>query len=179
MSCHYHAFVGPYIEVHNPLRIGTKSVKTCTNEKCSKHGAYSADSFCSKCGSAIGEVNIPCRERKKFDVWTEFGGKEPFYEISGERLKIDNDYVLYHSNMNKGPGRTLYENCVILPMDAAFVQNEIDSLKTFHVKELARLKEVFGDESVKIKWGGHHLLELTNLGPVLYFSRNVTTTLKH
>jgi hypothetical protein len=38
-------------------------------------------------------------------------------------------------------------------MDAAFVQKEMDTIATFHAKEIARLKEVFGDDSVQIKWG--------------------------
>lgn len=153
MSCHYHAFVGPYVEVHNPLRVGTKQVKTCTKKGCVKHGQPSEDSFCPKCGSAIGEVNIPCKERKKFYPYEDFGFKTDISKLSKESTPLPDDYEIFYFPTKKGPGRTLYETCAIVPMDAAFVQAEIDTLASRYTKEVSRLKEIFGNDSVKIKWG--------------------------
>ena len=153
MSCNYYVFIGPYLQVHNPLRDGVKQIDSCPNQKCSKHKNYSSDSFCSKCGSAIGEVSVPCKERKVFDIYTEFGEKEPLAKVRGEGLKIEDDYVLYTSNKQKGPGCTLSDDAEIIPMTPDVVQKDMDTMRAFHAKEIARLQEVFGNVSVQIKWG--------------------------
>ena len=153
MSCNYQVYLGPYIQVHNPIRTGKKTIKTCSNKGCSKHRTESSDAFCPKCGSPVNDVSIPCKERTEFDVYTEFKGKEPLWKVNAEGLERSSDYGFYTSNMKHGPGQRLSNDAEIIPLTAEDVQKQIDTITIFHGNEISRLKKIFGNDSVQIKWG--------------------------
>lgn len=153
MGCHYHVFLGPYLEVFNPYVPRPEKIQGCSNPQCKKHKERSSDQFCPKCGTQIGLVEILKVARKEFDCYEEFDG-DPFMELRFEgRTKEQENYMLLKSNRTNRSGRTFSEESEILPIDREMPNAEMLSFALDFEKEIRRITDVFGEKNVKVKWG--------------------------
>ena len=156
MSCHYHVFIGPYLEVHNPIRETTEKIRSCGNPNCGRHKKRlinSSDQFCPSCGEKIRHVDVPSRGRKEFNIYDEFTA-ERLTEARFEGMpKQYQDYMLFCSNMNDCDGKTFYDTVEVVSMDQNTPNAQIEEFAKYFAIEIARIAEVFGKDVVKIKWG--------------------------
>jgi ribosomal protein L32 len=156
MSCNYHVFLGPYLEVHNPIRKTTEKIRSCANEKCKRHKKQLSDSsaqFCPSCGEKIRHVDIPCEGRKEFNIYDEFK-KERLTELSFEGMPDEcENYMYFHSNLRDCAGRTFYDNTMMLPMNETTPLKEIAEFTARFGDEIQHITKIFGAENVKIRWG--------------------------
>lgn len=148
MGLSYHTYIGPYIEVFNPLKPSTKKYHSCPNEKCSNNKKGISDAFCGKCGTRVQLLNFPCKERITFYYLDEFSEKTSLQTPSGE---FDRD-KLYFIDDALGDSRCGNDNC-ICDLTHTNVQAGLDTFKEVNHMEITRLKEVFGADNVVIKWG--------------------------
>ena len=154
MSVSYYWYIGPYIKVYNPLKQSTEKFHSCTNPKCENYEERISDQYCSKCGTKIGIVEVPCNTRIDFDVYYEFKD-EQLAEINRYDSSGDKDNIYYISNKkNLGAGRKLDCNdCEEISFDSDIIESELRVMKKDFVKEIVRLKEIFGEENVNVLWG--------------------------
>ena len=106
MGIDYKVYVGPYIEVYNPLKDSTEEYHTCPNKKCEKYKSKIGDKFCSVCGSKIKLVTFPCKESISFDVYEEFEGEPLSQALSESNQKEYREYKFYVPNLKGSPGRS-------------------------------------------------------------------------
>jgi hypothetical protein len=153
MGCHYHVFVGPYLEVHNPIKWTTENIMACPSAECSKHAKRSSDSFCPNCGCKIQMVEVAINRKKNFSLYEKFP-KERLIEIRFEGMPEEyKDFMLFKSNIYDSPGKTLCDETVVLPMDQNTANTEIGQFAKDFATELSYIESVFGTASVRIKWG--------------------------
>ena len=155
MSVDYKCYVGPYIKVFNPEKDSTEEYHSCPNKKCDKHKKQLSDKFCPSCGTKITLVTFPCKSKIDFDIYKEFK-KEPISEVMCEsKPKELENYDFYISNSTKSPGiniNVVYEH-FIKDFNETIIVSEVQQFEIQLSKEINRLKEVFGNENVQIKWG--------------------------
>jgi hypothetical protein len=155
MGIDYHTYVGPYIQVHNPKRKTTEEYPTCSNEKCAKHKKHSyGDKFCPDCGSEIRSISFPCVAPLDFDVYEEFNDRltKYFFECCPDEVE---DFLCFAGNVNGSPGKSFYpkQEVYILEVSPSNIPKEIAALEEMYKEEINRLKAVFGNDAVQIKWG--------------------------
>lgn len=151
MSVHYHVFLGPYLEVHNPMKDTVVPRQTCPNEKCSNHKKKVEANFCPRCGEKIRHIGVPARARVEFNAYDEFEG-ESITEFTSEDIK-DENYIYFHTNRNDCPGTTFYDSPEVRPIDGETPNKEMAEFSKYHAKEIGILEQKFGKDSVKVKWG--------------------------
>lgn len=157
MSCHYHVFLGPYLEVHNPIQSTTKKIRSCGNPQC---GWYKkpmpqqySNQFCGQCGEKIRHLDVPSSGRKEFNIYDEFK-TERLTELCFEGMpRASEDYMYFQSNIKDSAGRTFYDNTAFVPIDETIPKTEMDLFASNFAEEILRIEQVFGKESAKIKWG--------------------------
>lgn len=153
MSVHYHVFLGPYLEVHNPIKATTVKKRSCPNEQCFNNGELVQANFCPKCGTKVLHIEVAARGRKAFNAYDELDG-ERLIELRFEDMpKECKDFMYFHSNLTKCAGRTFCDSTEIVPMDENTPNAEKERFARDFAKEIARIKEVFGESAIKIKWG--------------------------
>jgi hypothetical protein len=152
MSCHYHVYVGPYLEVHNPVQDTTTKRQSCPNAKCNNHKKLVEANFCPKCGEKIKHLDVPSRGRKEFEVYNEF--KSPkIDELRSEDLR-DENYMYFRPDLGRGTcGRTYYDDCGIFPLAENTPATEMQAFAEKCTEEILRIEQVFGKDKVTIKWG--------------------------
>lgn len=149
----YHVFVGPYLEVHNPVRPIIKQRPSCPNPKCNLHKKKADSKFCPQCGTKNEPTDYESTGKTEFNICDEFK-TERLTELRFEGMpKACKDYMYFHSNIDSGAGRTLSDDSEFIPMDVRTPINETNVFETLFAEEIQRIKEVFGEDRVKIKWG--------------------------
>lgn len=151
MGINYNTFVGPYIEVYNPMKDTVEEYHTCPNKKCKNHGAYIGDGYCSKCGRSIERQTRPSKNKIEFDCYEELESNS-LYEVLTEYKpdgKIDCQYFIdgsigismdgYHSNVSEISSESIVE--------------QLDKINKKLKNDICKLQKVFGKDNVKIKWG--------------------------
>lgn len=152
MSIDYNTYVGPYIEVYNPEKDSTEEYHSCPNKKCTNHTKDISAGFCSECGSKIERMSRKCKERVDFDTWEEFD--DSICEVlCGYKPDGCENFMYLVSNVGKIGLNLDGRNPSINEIDCGKPLVEIFDFKSIKKKEIDRLKEVFGTDNVKIKWG--------------------------
>jgi hypothetical protein len=147
MSVDYNTFVGPYLEVHNPLRNSTEEYHTCSNKKCKNHAKPISDKFCSKCGGKIKLERFPCQNRIEFDINViseDLSEAMIEYNYNG-----DNMYFYYSDYGSSFDGN----DCIAKEID---INDPVKKLYEFQLKfksEIEQIQNIFGKDNVKVKWG--------------------------
>ena len=150
MSSSYNVYVGPYIEIYNPIK-NTKVLKsTCITKGCEQSGIVSKAKFCPDCVKAIGKALFDAKERVEFDVEEAFDGE--LTDIMPENE--DENYFHLHDNEIDGVGRNL-DDCEqsLTEITAETINQEITKLDYKYEEHIETLKKTFGEENVKVKWG--------------------------
>lgn len=155
MSTDYNTYVGPYIKVYNPKKPSTKEYHSCTNKKCKNYEVELSSKFCDKCGDKIQLIKVPSSEAIDFDVYEKCNEviAEVMCEYKPDELK---EYNIYISN-----NRNKYNNSIYDPKYETYAINATVNSLTEDIykfwmafdKEIVKLKYVFGDDNVEIKWG--------------------------
>lgn len=151
MSCHYHVFLGPYLEVFNPVKNTTVKRQSCPNAACTNHKKLVEANFCDKCGTKIKHIEVESRGRQRFNSYEEFGG-ESLIEVTHEGMD-EEDYIRFESNIRGVGGRTFYDEVAVLPIDSNTPNAEIEAFNKHFAREIRILVNFFGADAVKIKWG--------------------------
>jgi hypothetical protein len=153
MGVDYHVHVGPYITVRNPPRNTTKDFDSCPKKSCSEYGKIITSKFCSVCGSEIKLISFPCEAPLYIDIYGEFDERlsEAFYE-SDSPLK---DTMVLLSNKRDTGGKTVDPSQCdeLVDMSNVNVQEEINKFKKILSKDIQKLEELFGKNSISVKWG--------------------------
>lgn len=155
MSTDYNTYVGPYIKVYNPKKPSTKEYHSCTNKKCKNYEVELSSKFCDKCGDKIQLIKVPSSEAIDFNVYEKCNEviAEVMCEYKPDELK---EYNIYISN-----NRDKYDNSVFDPKyetyainaDAISLKDNLDKFSDAFKFEIQKLKSVFGNSNVEIKWG--------------------------
>lgn len=112
-----------------------------------------SDAYCPKCGSKIDLLIKYTQERTRFDANSEFANGtlrdvySDFDDHDHMHFVDDGQWGLLHLLINTGNGDSV--NDLTDKNPAA----EVDEFKGIRSKETARLKEVFGEEHVSVRWG--------------------------
>lgn len=154
MGVDYNVYAGPYIVVFNPLKDSTEEFYSCPNKKCNNHNKPISDEFCSKCGTKIERMIRPCQERIDFNYFEEF--EERFAEAFPEyKPNGCDDYLYLITNMKNDVGVHIDPKYHV--SETVFdLKEQIEKLTEFtnrNRKEIRKLKNVFGEKNVQIKWG--------------------------
>ena len=144
MSVDYTKMVGAYAKVYNPLTEKESFIYACVNEKCMDNGKKCPSNFCPRCGKEIGKKKVMISERIEFDCYKELD--EKMY-----RAMKDDDYCYYVSNISTEDDHLedISEN-EITPEQIASGLAKFNENRS---REISKLKKVFGEENVKVKWG--------------------------
>lgn len=156
MSVSHYVYCGPYIQCTKKYEIKKIEFNGCTNIECLRYRKQANTNFCSKCGNPIEKlfdtrnVQVSKKLDELFDVDT-------FCLIHDEILTCEYDILLpnlFPKNIDKK--RQYYikfkdSNCQNLTN--LNISSEIDELAKFHVKEIEKLKNLYGEDQVKIFWG--------------------------
>ncbi len=153
MSIDYSVHVGPYIVVHNPPVETTEEYHSCPTKGCPNHKRHMSEKFCPACGSGIRVVQFPTKAPKDFDVYKEFDSRlcEAFCDGGPEDLK---DAMVFLSD-EKGHDVVFDPTNELVDIDlrAVNMPESLDRFQEAFAKEIQRLKEVFGEQAVELRWG--------------------------
>ncbi len=154
ISCYI--YVGPYLECK---RTATKSIKEygCSNGSClnNRRSDLKPSNFCAQCGSAIQEF-------KKEKV---LSGYEASYQLPGEKLfarteERTEDYEpsVFLPNREyrsvKGSWRKSgFGDFRTEDIPAGTREQEMAEFWNEHVEEIKKLKTIYGEENVEMRWG--------------------------
>lgn len=154
MSVDYTSYVGPYIQVHNPKKPSTEEFHTCPNKKCRNHGVSIGNKFCEICGTEIKLVAFPCEKPVDFDIYQEFDDRV-CHAFSEWKPKEYQDYLFVIGNRKGSPGRSFdpIQDSYIEDLTKLNTAEELLAFMKMFSKEITRLKEVFGNDAVQVKWG--------------------------
>lgn len=151
MSTHVTVHIGPVARCKIE-QVSSKS-KGCTNSggKCPMGGkkALFQSEFCPRCGSKIGEIEIP-GTAEKVNPWTLFGDEEPLSNC----LSSDGTERLFTPNQRRSPPREFsfqpeYDSFEKV-FDANTIAVEIAWFKAAFGIQIAELEHVYG--AVAIDW---------------------------
>ncbi len=107
--------------------------------------------FCPKCGSEIGLIAVPAKERIEFDIYDEFDDR--LNEIAQHYGDMDEEiYISNKNNLGSGKDYESYERNIIQIFPDE-IPGALEKMKTDFEKEISRLKEVFGENNVNIQFG--------------------------
>jgi hypothetical protein len=154
MGVDYTAYVGPYIQVHNPPRPSFEEYHTCTTANCSNQNKPMSSKFCPVCGGAVTLQSRPCQSPVQLDVFSEFN--ERLCEALSEYKPKDSKNEIFLIGNKQGiPGRSFdpIETCSAVDMTGFNITQETMLFRDMLTAELARLKEIFGEDAVQVKWG--------------------------
>lgn len=152
MSTQYNVYVGPYIQVYNPSKTPSgPQYYRCENPNCVKYNIKSSNKYCSNCGSLI-VLSPPSMERIEFDVYNEFN--ESLSEIDSERSNKNYQYFISNiSPINIGNRYSSDCECEITSFQENVIADDLKLMSDTYKKEIAKLKEVFGDDDAVVRWG--------------------------
>ena len=146
MGVDHNVYAGPFALCQNEQqeKVGTKL--SCTNSGCSNYGKTLHDKFCPNCGFPVGDFDITyttervdsydladvmclmcCVGGLYGDVWVSNDISDDFYDFGHEH----------------------FVKCLM----GEEVSKAIDDFKKKHISDLEMLKEAYGEDNVKIKWG--------------------------
>jgi hypothetical protein len=153
MGVDYNTFIGPFVEVHNPPIPAKETLRTCSNVGCHQHKRYQSGEFCSSCGTKIGDVTFDSLAPIRVD-YVEFG--DAIVRIQRE-YKPDNckDYDIWIDNHNGSPGvrYDTHDSLYVESVTHERIVNEVNALLKRRELQINRLKEIFGEYAVQVKWG--------------------------
>lgn len=151
MSTEYQLHVGAYLEVYNPEKPSTTEYYACPKRSCSNFQVKCSTKFCPVCGTAISLVTVPTPVRIKFDVYEEC--LDNLAEVEGDSLPDEKqDYILFVSNITNGSGIST-QGSTLKEVTEKTIKNDLVEFKDIFKGEIIRIKEVFGEDNVKVKWG--------------------------
>lgn len=152
MGVSYYVKLGPYIEVKNPPKSSFTEYFGCPNKKCRHYNKAFTCKFCTDCGTAIELVKVPDSKPTEFDTWKETNDRlsKAFSEYLPDGLK---DILILMPN-KKGLGHhfSAYDSALV-PLNETIVLSETKRFESEYAKDIARVREVFGENAVQIKWG--------------------------
>ena len=150
MSVNYCVSVGCYIEVKTKPRPITVTYQACANLNCPKCTVETKHRFCPDCGCGTGPHLKIKTCSPLFDLYEEF--EDELDNITPE----DNEMMLLMENKTNSDYRQSMDSGAsfgrvdLHDLDIPGITNKFSA--KYH-KEIKRLKEVFGDNDVKIKFG--------------------------
>ena len=153
MGVSYYTYVGPYVKVYNPEKASKKEYHSCPNHGCSNNKKPMSDAYCSKCGTKIERLTFYIQDRTRFDANSEFADGtlrdvySDFDDHNYMHFVDDGQRDLLHLLMNINNGDFVSDLTDKNPA------TEVEEFKEIRRKEIARLKEVFGEENVSVRWG--------------------------
>jgi hypothetical protein len=142
----------------------------CPNSACKRYAIewpIYDDKLCSECGSALKEVEIE-EEVDAVDPWTlveelDSGMVQPFGECDIE-LSYDMGIHIWIGNHDtKEAERCFYisqDEESVTDVQMADIEAELKDFPQSYAKELSKLRDVYGDNNVTIKWGIIHAVYL-------------------
>ena len=146
MSVDYNKMVGAYAKVYNPLTEKESFIYACVNEKCVDKGKKCSSDFCPRCGKEISKKKVMIYERIEFDCEEALNDK--MY-----RVMKDDEYYYYISNISADNDGFLEEDAFENEITPEQITSGLAKLNKNRSKEISKLKKVFGEENVKVKWG--------------------------
>lgn len=154
MSTDYKTYIGPYIEVYNPLQTKINDFYGCINKTCKSCGTPQSYKFCPECGNEIQLIENHIKGRIEFDIHDET--KDTLSEmLCGDKPVKISDYRFFIPNDYKAPG-IIYDNKYdpfAYSVNEIIIKSDDADVSARYSGELLRLKEVFGEANVTIKWG--------------------------
>ncbi len=146
MSVSYNVFVGPYIKVRDIEIDRIEEYHTCLSTGCRNHKKEMSCGFCPKCGGRIERISRVVKGKIDFDYYDELGGN--FNEVFEYEKR---DFKIFTSDIGNDIG--FDGDFKEIPIGNITPATEITNLYEKYNKEVARIKEVFGDENVQVLWG--------------------------
>jgi len=108
MSNYRQLYYGPFMRVWMPeVTVGVNS-KTCTNEKCEKHGEHIHHNFCPHCGAEVKHLLIqkPSHLNLHEFLEEELNDQDLFTAVYPDNV----DYIIAVSNRRAGQGGVFFED---------------------------------------------------------------------
>lgn len=147
MGASYYVYVGPYIQAYNPEKMGSEEYYGCARCKQAMSTKY-----CPICGSTVILLTRPNQQRITFDTYKETDDRlSSFsdYSVPSDRK----NFTLFEPNKGKFGHRFSGWESQIVDLVDATIKTELERFLQFFDKDIKRLKEVFGNDAVDVKWG--------------------------
>jgi len=90
MSVSPSVYVGPYVTGHLKYSEKSRTVRSCKNKSCARHGGHASAKFCAECGTKIGKVT---EKYKGLDDLFSLVVAGDLVDMSGERFPEDVFYL--------------------------------------------------------------------------------------
>lgn len=154
MGVDYNTFIGPFVEVHNPPIPAKETVRTCSNDKCYQHKRYQLGKYCSNCGTEVRDITFDSLAPIFVNQNEEF--EDALVRIQRE-YKPENrkDYDIWIDNHNGSPGARYdsHDSIYVESVTHERIVKEVNELLKRRDRQINRLKEIFGEDAVQVKWG--------------------------
>lgn len=150
MGTYYKIYLGPYLECKQTKKAVKKTVRSCSNEKCSSYKSIDYGNFCIKCGSKIAKVE-----------YEEEGDSVKAYEVE---QKINSNMTSIASEDGKDfwvgnkANKGLRSSCDaegegVEEVTADMIAEESERFAKAYAKDIILLKKAYGEGNVALKWG--------------------------
>jgi len=159
MSIDYSLYVGPYVKCAITIRPVKKMRRTCTRPSCEAYrDVVLKAKFCSACGCMVADRKVVVEEKAEFDPANDFhlNKTSPMDDYSGSWCSDNNcdlyivDYYNLPEKVNSWPE---YELLDVHELEIKDIQKQISDFVRFWEVEIKKLREVYGEENVRICWG--------------------------
>lgn len=161
MGVDYSVYIGPFVRCENPDVTNTESYTACATASCPKHDKQTSNKFCPECGKAISTL-VRTVSAPKVDAWdvseqlnesfftpgTNYG-RFPF-ELNID-IWVPNRRLPGIAERTEEPLRGGYDE-----VDEDEVEAEKTALVGACGQDLAKFREIYGNNEVSVHWGVLH-----------------------
>lgn len=152
MSMHMYSYLGPYLKVEQKTRVEQRLVRTCPNTRCMGHGPeHTSDAFCRRCGTEVKDGSYPVSVGA-LDADDLFGSSIwVMLTHGGFQYLTPNENRGRPARLQPGNDSDGEEGVVAIPVDS--VATELAWFETAFAVEIAKAREVYGDDGTSVHWG--------------------------
>ena len=159
MSVDYEVYFGPYVEVTTKMVETKATVHACSNPNCGNfQRTTSQGPYCSKCGQEITGCEVDeMTSQPDIDQFIEDDEfctvLMPVVNDCTDHLNRTQNLWVFTPNQIDAPGTLFYvkEESGYRDVHPGAMDADTDYLEA--LPETQRLREYFGDENVRVKWG--------------------------
>lgn len=154
MSVSYYVYVGPYVEINNPVQDTETKYHSCSNSKCQMRKKEMSSQFCPHCGAKVTLQSFPTKKRSDmYDACEKVGIDENlFFRAPMEGIS---DKLFLTCNQKLLPRETNFASWEegVTEMEDIDVAKEKAAFDDIYHKDMELLREFFGRDNVIVKWG--------------------------
>lgn len=156
MGCSEHTYLGPYMVINKKTIIIESLTYTCPKSDCKRFNTVLKANFCPECGSPKKEEKKNKEVKRGFDfdliyelhIHEDLFFHPEFIEKEEEEENEENESIILPNNI-----RGAKWNKKTKSISNIRPTLELELFEKLYNSELIIIREYFGKENVKLKWG--------------------------